>query len=255
MHGAEGAPGFRDHFSANAARYAQCRPSYPPELAHHLASLAPTTAVAWDAGCGSGQLSVLLAQCFAKVIATDASAAQIAHAQRAEGVEYRVERAEEPSLPPRSVDLCVAAQAVHWFDVEAWHRAIREVARPGALVAMVGYGRVIPEPDLVGVFDSLYDALLAPYWPAERAHVESGYVALPFPWPSLPEPELAIERSWDAAQFCGYVSTWSSARAFRDAGRGAELDRALGSVAEVIGPGQRRWRWPIVARLGRVGLS
>ncbi len=110
----------------------------------------------------------------------------------------------------------------------------------------LGVGRV------VGAFDALYDGLLGAYWPAERAHVESGYVALPFPWPSLPGPELAIELSWDAAQFCGYVSTWSSVRAFRDAGRGAELDRALEVVAEGIGPGRRRWRWPIVARLGRV---
>src|SRR2546425_8944646 len=50
--------------------------------------------LAWDAGCGSGQLSVLLADRFARVIATDASPEQIAQATPHRKVQYAVAPAE-----------------------------------------------------------------------------------------------------------------------------------------------------------------
>src|SRR5438034_4049730 len=71
---------FQDHFSDVAAAYAAHRPTYPAALVDLLAESAPRRDLAWDAGCGSGQLSVLLAERFARVIATDASPEQIAHA-------------------------------------------------------------------------------------------------------------------------------------------------------------------------------
>ena len=50
---------FKDHFSDRASGYASHRPVYPPELVDYLAAhcgdVHPLTA--WDAGCGSGQLS------------------------------------------------------------------------------------------------------------------------------------------------------------------------------------------------------
>ncbi|MFX8817196.1 methyltransferase domain-containing protein, partial [Acinetobacter baumannii] len=81
---------FKDHFSGHAADYAAARPSYPPALAALLARHAGGRGLALDCGCGSGQLSVLLAAHFDHVVATDASADQIAHAQPHPGVIYRV---------------------------------------------------------------------------------------------------------------------------------------------------------------------
>ena len=66
---------FKDHFSDLAAGYAAHRPTYPKGLVDYLAGLAPARRLAWDCGCGSGQLSTLLADAFERVTATDASAA------------------------------------------------------------------------------------------------------------------------------------------------------------------------------------
>ena len=73
---------FKDHFSVAASGYAAHRPVYPRSVAEALAARSPGRSRVWDAGCGSGQLSVVLADVFEKVVATDASAAQIAQAVR-----------------------------------------------------------------------------------------------------------------------------------------------------------------------------
>ncbi len=70
--------GFQDHFSAHAGDYRAFRPSYPDALPDLLAAAAPSLGLAWDVGCGSGQLSTALAGRFATVVATDASAERIA---------------------------------------------------------------------------------------------------------------------------------------------------------------------------------
>src|SRR4051812_14537823 len=118
--------GFADHFSTISARYAAYRPHYPAALVELLAMHAPARHLAWDVGCGTGQLSVALATRFDQVIATDPSAAQIAAASAAPRVTYRCEPAEASTLETQSCDLVVAAQAAHWFD---WPRFVAEVAR------------------------------------------------------------------------------------------------------------------------------
>src|SRR5216117_700666 len=90
---------FQDHFSDVAAAYAAHRPTYPAALVDFLAEVAPRRLLAWDAGCGSGQLALLLADRFERVIATDASAEQIARAAPHPRVEYALAPAEASGLP------------------------------------------------------------------------------------------------------------------------------------------------------------
>lgn len=77
----EPSPGFKDHFSSRSAGYAVYRPTYPDALVDFLAAIAPGQALALDCACGTGQLSVPLARRFRRVIAIDASAGQISHAE------------------------------------------------------------------------------------------------------------------------------------------------------------------------------
>lgn len=71
---------FPDHFSPVASTYARHRPPYPPELFHWIAATARGRGVAWDCAAGSGQATHALGELFDRVIATDASAGQIAEA-------------------------------------------------------------------------------------------------------------------------------------------------------------------------------
>ncbi|MCM2266089.1 MAG: class I SAM-dependent methyltransferase, partial [Desulfuromonadales bacterium] len=85
---------FRDHFAPVATSYADFRPRYPRELFAWLASLVPRCELAWDCAAGSGQASTDLAAHFARVVATDASPAQIDAALPHPRIEYRVAPAE-----------------------------------------------------------------------------------------------------------------------------------------------------------------
>lgn len=107
---------FKDLFSDIAAAYSLYRPRYPDALADFLVEIVPEPNLAWEAGCGSGQLTTLLAERFTRVVATDASETQTANAPRLPNVEYRCALAERSDIASRTVDLCVAAQAAHWFD-------------------------------------------------------------------------------------------------------------------------------------------
>jgi SAM-dependent methyltransferase len=244
-------PAFPDHFSAAAKAYRHHRPDYPQALVDWLAREAPGQDRAWDAGCGSGQLALLLASRFRRVVASDASRQQVAAAPRHPRVAYRVATAEAPGLPPASMDLVVAAQAAHWFDLDAYYRTVARVTRPGGLVALVSYGVLRLDAGLDDLMREFHDVVLAPHWPPERAAVVSGYRTLPFPFPELSPPEMEIRRRWTLPQLLGYVATWSGVRplALPD---WARFQEALGKA---WGPPDRprEVRWPLAVRAGRVG--
>jgi SAM-dependent methyltransferase len=244
-------PGFPDHFSPTAGSYRSHRPDYPRELVNWLAEKAPARGRAWDAGCGSGQLALPLATRFRQVVASDASWKQVATAPRHPRVAYRVATAEAPGLPPGCVDLAVAAQAAHWFDLDGYYRAVARVTRPGGVVALVSYGVMLLDPEIDGLAREFHDVVLAPHWPPERAAVVSGYRTLPFPFPELTPPKLEIRRRWTLPQLLGYVGTWSGVRSLDP----SDWVRFKHAMEEVWGPRgvPREVRWPLTVRAGRVG--
>jgi SAM-dependent methyltransferase len=237
---------FKDHFSVAASGYAAHRPVYPPAVAEALAARSPGHSLVWDAGCGSGQLSVVLAAAFDQVVATDASAAQIAEAVPHPRVRYAVAPAEVSGLADGSVDCAVAAQAAHWFDLDAYYREVRRVARPGGLVALVTYAVMTVDPEIESLVERFYWHTLEGHWPPERRLVEEGYRSLPFPFEPVEAPPLALEHRWNADQLLGYVGTWSAVQSLKKAGRGQELQRFGAQLRDAWGdPSRERVvRWP-----------
>ena len=245
---------FKDHFSARSADYAAYRPTYPLSVVEYLAGVCAEPDVAVDVGCGTGQLSVLLAERFRRVIATDASARQIEQAEPHERVEYRVAPAENTGLPDASVDLVAAAQAAHWFDLPAFYAEVRRIGKPGAVLALITYGVVEADSDIGPVIGHFYRDVVGPYWPPERRHVENGYRDFDFPFREFAAPPLAIEVSWRAADLIGYADTWSAVRGAEKALGRQAIERFQRDLLEAWGdPEQRRTiRFPLSFRIGRI---
>lgn len=245
---------FQDHFSGSAAKYARFRPGYPAPLFDYLASLLPHHTAAWDCATGSGQAAVALAQYFSRVIATDASAEQVAHAEPRPNVEYRVAAAEQSGLTGASVDLITVAQALHWFDLPTFYVEARRVLRPGGVLAVWCYGVAeLPCRALQRCIDRFYHETVGPYWPPERRWVEEGYRSLPFPVPELRPPKFAMEARMSLEAFTGYLGTWSATQRYVLATGYDPLPNLLDELVHHWGEPQmpRIVRWPLSLRVGR----
>jgi len=245
---------FSDHFGSVATAYVDSRPSYPAALFDWLAAQCARRELAWDCGAGSGQASVALAARFARVIATDASAEQVARATSHAGVEYRVASAERSGLDAGCADLVVVAQALHWFDLERFWPEVRRVARRGALFAACTYGPLRVDGVEADALVQRFRAEVAPWWPAERYHVENGYRDIALPFPRLDAPPLAIDAHWRVDRLLGYLRSWSSVVRFRQA-RGVDPVQALEAplrAAWGASERERAIRWPLTALAGFV---
>lgn len=244
----------KNPFSSGVVGYSVHRPTYPPSLATALAAQVTEHSHALDVGCGNGQLSVLLAEYFVRVTATDPSRSQLTNAFGHERVTYRNESAERMSVEDDSVDLIVAAQAAHWFDLEAFYREVRRVSRSGALLALVSYGIPTIDGEVGRVFADQYYGPLHDYWPDGRHHVENGYRDIAFPFPEISIAASCIERNWNFSQMEGYIGTWSCVRAARERGRHEIVTRFVEDLRQTWGDPDdlRRVTWPITVRAARL---
>lgn len=245
---------FKDHFSTQSAGYAAHRPSYPAELFAYLAALCSEHGLALDCATGSGQAARGLAAHFARVIAIDASAEQIAAALPHAGVDYRVAPAENSGLPAHSVDLLCAAQAAHWFDLPAFHTEARRVVKPGGVVALWCYERLSVEPGIDAIIEAFYNGAIGPYWPPERGFVERGYRDLDFPYAEIQAPALTMTADWNLDQLMGYFGTWSAVKRYAQACGNDPLPALREDLLSywVWPDAPKPIKWPLSLRLGRL---
>lgn len=243
---------FKDHFSSRAADYAVFRPRYPDALFEFLASEAPARDAAWDCATGNGQAAVGLARHFTRLVATDASEAQIAQATPHPRVEYRVAVAENSGLPDRSIDLVTVAQALHWLDRAAFFREARRVLAPRGLVAVWCYGQAQIEPAIDAILRRFYSETVGPYWPPERPIVDSGYRTIEFPFHELSTPSLSIDRELTLDELAGYLRTWSATRRYIDDHGVDPVGDVIAEIAPIWGDRSARHaaRWPLSVRAG-----
>ncbi len=128
----------KDLFSAQSKQYASFRPTYPKELYDFILSHVKNRSIAWDCGCGNGQVANDLSPYFEKIFATDLSAKQIENAVAAPNIKYFISKAEQTSFPDKSFDVITVGQAIHWFDFPAFYNEVKRVSKPDAVLAVWG---------------------------------------------------------------------------------------------------------------------
>lgn len=250
---------FKDHFSGHASRYRDARPLYPEALFDWLAAEAPTRGLVWDAGCGNGQASVALAARFARVLATDPSAQQIGNAERKPNIDYRIEPAEQCSLPDASADLATVAQALHWFDFARYFAQAARVLAPRGVLAAWAYSDCHIEPAIDALKNRVYVDLTGAYWPPERDYVEAGYRTIPFPFGAdapfeeIAAPAFEMRVDWNAHQFLAYLRSWSATQRYIGANGADPVATVEKELIEAWGDPEepRAVRWDFHVRAGR----
>ena len=127
-------------FGRVADAYDRARPSYPPKAAQWLAG--PTPARVLELGAGTGKLTELLVSLGHTVTATDPSEQMLRLlTARVPRAHVAIGAAERVPVASRSVDLVVAAQAFHWFDLDLALPEIARVLRPAGRIGLIWHLR------------------------------------------------------------------------------------------------------------------
>lgn len=141
-------------FGGLAEVYAKCRPTYPAAAIDFLIAQAQLEkgAVVADIGSGTGISSRLLAERGLRVVGIEPNAEMRERAAR-ESLPpdlplptYVDGKAEATGLPDGSVDVVVAAQAFHWFQVEPTLREFHRILNRGGWVALLWNERDEADP-------------------------------------------------------------------------------------------------------------
>jgi ubiquinone/menaquinone biosynthesis C-methylase UbiE len=134
--GADDRPDWAHSFGGVAEAYERGRPSYPSEAVQWMLGDQPQ--IVLELGAGTGKLTRVIAALGHDVHATDPDAAMLQLLGRGvPGVRTAQAGAEEIPLGDASVDVVIAAQAFHWFDLDRALPEIARVLRPGGRICLV----------------------------------------------------------------------------------------------------------------------
>lgn len=206
----------KDIFSKQASTYASFRPAAPYSLLEYVYSKVSNFENAWDCGTGNGQIAAKLSERFDKVYATDISQQQLDKAVKKDNILYKLERAEQTGFADNMFDLITAAQAVHWFDINAFNKEVQRVARNGAVVAVWTYYLPVVSEEIDRIVDYFYKDIIGSYWDKERLLIDEHYQTIPFPFDEMQDPGFHIDIKWTADQLLGYLGTWSAVQHYRN---------------------------------------
>ena len=188
---------------------------------------------------------------FERVIATDASEAQIANAEAHARVEYRVAPAENSEIESDTIDLVMVAQALHWFDLDRFYAEVKRLLKPRGIFAASAYKffRIAPAIDEV-VNNRYYRKVVGPFWPPERTLIEK-FEQLPFPFPETKAPSFEMTALLNLEQLMGYLRTWSATQRFIAANRRDPLEEIYDELRSAWGEAQQLHRvvWPVTLRV------
>lgn len=240
----------KDNFSTDSAQYARFRPGYPEELYHFLQKMVSNKERVWDCGTGNGQVAGQLAAFFREVYATDISVQQLMNAVDRPNIHYSKQQAEKTNFDDSFFDLVTVAQAVHWFDFDAFYREVHRTLKPGGFLAVIGYGLFSGNEGTNRVIGHFYKDIIGPYWDAERRYLDEQYKTIPFPFEEMETPSFRNEAEWTLERLIGYLKTWSAVKHYEKANRKDPVEMIYEDLKESFGE-KGKIIFPVLFRMGR----
>ncbi len=243
-----------NHFSKQSELYRQFRPTYPQALFAYLTSLTNTHQTAWDCATGNGQVAGALARNFDTVVATDVSLNQIKNAVVKPNIAYQVCASEKSHLSAESVDLITVAQALHWFDIEAFSQEAIRVMKSKAVMAVWMYNLLSVSTEVDAIIKHIYHNELQPYWAQERQMVDNNYQEVDFALPRINKiPEFSMSAFWHFEDLIGYLKTWSAVKTQAQITGSNIIDQYFLQLQKAWGntDNRRTVTWPLVVKIWR----
>jgi len=164
---------------------------------------------------------------------------------------FRVASAEQSGIEANSVDLITVAQALHWFDIQAFSKEVNRVLKPGGVLAVWTYNLLQIQPEIDAQVNHLYASILNDFWPPERVMVENGYAEIDFPFAEVTPPDFQMVANWGIPQLLGYLRTWSALKRYRKQHGVDPAEFILPELLKIWGnaDAMRAVRWPLSLRV------
>lgn len=242
----------KDNFSAQAKSYARYRPDYSVDIIEYIASFIENRGIALDVATGNGQVAAKLAKYFNMVYATDISEKQLENAIQADNIVYKKERAEQTSFSNEMFDLITVAQAIHWFDFDAFYKEVYRILKPDGLFVVMGYGLFSTNPDSDRLIRHLHAGILGDYWDPERRYVDEGYKTIPFPFDEIEAQEFSETFTWSFDHLLGYIESWSAVQHYIKKNGSHPVDLIRDELKESWERGNDKATFPLLLRIGKL---
>jgi SAM-dependent methyltransferase len=169
-------------FSVRAQAYASGRPGYPPQIAGFLARelQLPAGRTIVDLGSGTGLSSLIFLQAGFEVIGVEPNGQMRAQAERdlahTPGFRSIAGSAQATTLPDASADCVIAAQAFHWFDLEATRAESMRILRGPPRAALIWNVRRTQESDFSRGYERLLLEFGREYPHIRERHTDEGSI-------------------------------------------------------------------------------
>jgi ubiquinone/menaquinone biosynthesis C-methylase UbiE len=227
-------------FNDKAELYESSRPTYPKEIYKFVASLCPSTTLAWDSACGNGQAAIGLVEEFSKVYATDVSKEQIENAKQHSQITYVVAPSEKTTLENESCDLVCVAQALHWFNYELFWPEVNRVLKPEGIFVTFGYNWPSINEKIDAAISIYFMKIIEPYWAQQNKLIWNHYRDLEIPFEKIESPNFLMQINWNLNEFFNFLHTFSATRRCMDAIGTDFFDYAYEQVAGIWGSSEDR---------------
>jgi len=218
-------------FGQDPESYFTFRPQYPDALFLWLRSLAPSDALAWDCGTGSGQAAMGLAKHFQRVLATDLDPRQLDRAPAQPNIDYRLAAAEAELGLEGEVDLIACACSIHWFDLARFYEKAKRALKPqGVLVAWTYDWPYTGSKPVDAILTKLKDVILEPFWDEASTYYFGRYENLPFPFAPIACPRFFVPIADSKEDLRRFLGTWSALKKYQS----REKADPLAAIAEEL---------------------
>jgi SAM-dependent methyltransferase len=165
-------------FSTRVEDYIKYRPDYPPEIIDELSKqcgLTPDSIIA-DIGSGTGKSSDPFVRNGNLVFGVEPNPVMRRAAEEIfralPGFKSVEGNAGNTTLPDESVDFVVAAQAFHWFDLEAFRLEAKKILKPQGWVVLFWNGRKLESTPFLEEYERMMVEFGTDYQEVRHENVE-----------------------------------------------------------------------------------
>lgn len=213
-------------FTATVDAYDAYRPSYPSAMIDWVLSTTtvPAAGKVADVGCGTGISTRLFAARGLDVVGIEPNDAMRARALARGGPHYLKGDSASTGLPERSIDVVVAAQAFHWFNLEPTLTEFKRILKPGGWCAAFWNDRTNETPFMQAYEDILLE-FSTEYPIVSRKHEALAAIKASPRVVDWTETDMPSAQAMDRPAFLGRVH--SSSYVVHGVSRPAELNQAL----------------------------